>query len=135
MWAEVVLGHPPSGMSHPDSPNVVCFTDCASLATHMKSNRFIVSDRKFTATLGVVRQLQKEDRMQCRHIRTQLMLADGLTKAMDGQAILQAIGTGAMKLVAEERNKSAPPVPALNVRYAPHSFWLTATGLGAVQHG
>ena len=39
MWAEVVLGHPPShvGMSHPDSPNVVCFTDCASLATHAAS--------------------------------------------------------------------------------------------------
>ena len=134
MWAEVVLGHPPShvGMSHPDSPNVVCFTDCASLATHMKGNRFIVSDRKFTATLGVLRQLLKEDRMECRHIRTQLMLADGLTKAMDGQAILQAIGTGAMRLVAEERNKVL--VPALNVLYAPQSFWLTAMGLGAVRH-
>ena len=61
------------------------------------------------------------------------MLADGLTKAMDGQAILQAIGTGAMKLVDEERNKV--PVPALNVLYAPQFFWLTAMGLGAVQHG
>ena len=131
MWAEVVLGHPPShvGMSHPDSPNVVCFTDCASLATHMKSNRFIVSDRKFTATLGVLRQLLKEDRMECHHIRTQLMLADGLTKTMDGQAILQAIGTGAMARVAEEKGVRAPPVPALSVLCSTKSFWLTAFDL------
>ena len=67
--------------------------------------------------------------MECHHIRTQLMLADGLTKTMDGQAILQAIGTGAMARVAEEKGVRAPPVPALSVLCSSKSFWLTAFDL------
>jgi hypothetical protein len=50
------------------------------------------------------------------------MLADGLTKVMDGQAILQAVGTGEMRLVAEEKPTKPPLKPALSALCS--FYWL-----------
>ena len=99
MWQEVVTGIKPhaDGIAHASQPAIYAYTDAMSLYEHVRGNRMLCWDRRFGATMAGLKDIIRHDKVHFMHVRTHLMLADGLTKKMDVDLLLEAITTGTVR--------------------------------------
>ena len=99
MWQEVVTGVKPvpDGLAHASQPAIYAYTDAMSLYEHVRGNRMLCWDRRFGATMAGLKDIIRHDKVHFMHVRTHLMLADGLTKKMEVDLLLEAVTTGTVR--------------------------------------